>query len=368
MRYLLLFAFALFWAGQSALAQGFAAIDSHARSIPVNPRLSIAQHTALLIKPCKTEIDRARCIFTWICHHIAYDVDSYTDASMTKKEMNALQDPARVLRRRKAVCMGYAQLYQVMCQQAGLSCILVEGDAKDPIEGKIDNNSGHAWNLVKADGRWGLVDATWGAGNVNSSNVFERDFSPEYYLMPPSDFVQLHYPGDPLFQLLARPVRWKEFRQPLDSNLALNARRSRLSPDAGFEHLADTLNAWLALDTMTQRLRAAKRALQINPGSAYGRLLNVEYYMHFVQQEAKAYSAEVDLFNAGKVNSNKAWADIQYARFDRMDAGLQRCLEELRQPVDEDYNLYQLKYYAEQVPRLQKSYRLRRRELEEALK
>lgn len=55
------------------------------------------------------------------------------------------------------VCEGYARAFKVLCDEAGIPCVLVDGAA--------DNGSGnpeaHMWNYVKLDGIWYAVDVTW---------------------------------------------------------------------------------------------------------------------------------------------------------------------------------------------------------------
>ena len=51
-----------------------------------------------------------------------------------------------------AVCEGYARAFKLLCYYAGLECILVTGDSK---------GVGHMWNMVRLDGNWYHVDATW---------------------------------------------------------------------------------------------------------------------------------------------------------------------------------------------------------------
>lgn len=55
-----------------------------------------------------------------------------------------------------AVCDGYAFAYEYLLQQEGIECTIVFGRA-----GSADDMENHAWNLVKLDGQWYEVDATW---------------------------------------------------------------------------------------------------------------------------------------------------------------------------------------------------------------
>ncbi len=68
---------------------------------------------------------------------------------------------------RKSVCEGYAEAFKLLCDKAGIDCVLVSGMS--------DNGSGvpegHMWNYVKMDnGAWYAVDVTWDdAGNIPNS-------------------------------------------------------------------------------------------------------------------------------------------------------------------------------------------------------
>lgn len=56
---------------------------------------------------------------------------------------------------KKAVCAGYAVAYQYLLQQVGIEAITISGTAGGP----------HAWNIIKMEGDYYHVDATWGDGS-----------------------------------------------------------------------------------------------------------------------------------------------------------------------------------------------------------
>lgn len=56
-----------------------------------------------------------------------------------------------------AVCDGYSLAYEYLCQQAGLEVTVVLGDAG----ASTTDMGGHAWSMVKVDGKWYEVDSTW---------------------------------------------------------------------------------------------------------------------------------------------------------------------------------------------------------------
>lgn len=66
------------------------------------------------------------------------------------------------------VCEGYAEAFKMLCDRAGIPCIVVVGDAGEP----------HAWNYVKMeDGNWYAVDVTWDDQNYeNGDDLIFYDF------------------------------------------------------------------------------------------------------------------------------------------------------------------------------------------------
>lgn len=54
------------------------------------------------------------------------------------------------------VCEGYARAFQVLCQEAGIPCTLVDGTAVN-----TEGSGSHMWNYVRLDDAWYGVDVTW---------------------------------------------------------------------------------------------------------------------------------------------------------------------------------------------------------------
>ena len=58
----------------------------------------------------------------------------------------------------KAVCEGYARAFQYVLYQAGIQCLIAEGNGVNPGTGTSEP---HAWNVVRIDGQYYHVDVTW---------------------------------------------------------------------------------------------------------------------------------------------------------------------------------------------------------------
>jgi transglutaminase/protease-like cytokinesis protein 3 len=153
----------------------------------------------------KTEIEKARIIYTWLAYHIAYDVEAYLSGNYGDLS------PQGVLSSRRAVCSGYANLYQALAQEMKLEASIISGYAKGidyAVGRELDVN--HAWNGVRIDGGWYLVDATWGAGTVGDRQ-FKQKFNPHYFATPPEQFIYDHLPVDKAWQMLSNPLSQEQF-------------------------------------------------------------------------------------------------------------------------------------------------------------
>ena len=79
-----------------------------------------------------------------------------------------------------AVCDGYAKAFLLLCEKAGIPCVVVFGTA-------VDTVGNHAWNYVKMDdGKWYAIDVTWN-DNGKKDNP--------YFLMGSKNFFKIHNQG-----------------------------------------------------------------------------------------------------------------------------------------------------------------------------
>ena len=197
--------------GRAAAPGKFAAIDRHALAAPRSAERSISSLAAYLVRPARTELEKARAIYRWVTHNIAYDAAAF----FSRRFRNARATPQSVLKSRKGVCDGYSRIYAGLAKAAGLQVERVAGYAKGfgyELGDDIPKDSNHAWNAVKVDGRWILVDSTWGAGAVSGkSRSFVRAFQPHYFRTDPNEMIYAHLPEDPKWQLLDKPVSREKF-------------------------------------------------------------------------------------------------------------------------------------------------------------
>ncbi|MEL6650513.1 MAG: transglutaminase domain-containing protein, partial [Bacteroidota bacterium] len=162
-----------------------------------------------------------RAIFSWVTHRIKYDIRSYRKRDLPDPS------PKTSLRRRKAVCAGYALLIAELCRSVNIPAFYLsgytrEGDFDPDFPIRIDD---HAWNAVLLNGRWYLLDATWSSMSTKVKRKPISNFvrarlglptitktvpihkpNDNYYLLPPDQMIKDHLPLMPMWQLLSGEV------------------------------------------------------------------------------------------------------------------------------------------------------------------
>ncbi len=108
-----------------------------------------------------SDLEKETAIYSWIVNNVNYDWTHQDRMAETPRESFT---PYGGLVNRKAVCLGYATTFQLLCDLAGVECITVVGAA-------FQSQEDHGWNMVRLDGDWYCVDVTWDA------NYREQGFS-----------------------------------------------------------------------------------------------------------------------------------------------------------------------------------------------
>ncbi|MDR1678875.1 MAG: hypothetical protein LBR81_03770 [Prevotellaceae bacterium] len=172
------------------------------------------------------ETSKVIAISYWVATNISYDYKGYLEGRPE------VWTPEEVLRKRKALCGEYAELFKQLCTFAGMQAEVVGGYVKeeDFIEGDTLFRSNHAWNAVKVDGVWQLFDLTWAAGKIQPAKqtfkkntaglfgipyrqklVYRKQFNPEWIFAQPQKMIFTHLPEMPAFQMLEETLTYSEF-------------------------------------------------------------------------------------------------------------------------------------------------------------
>jgi hypothetical protein len=153
-------------------------------------------------------VDRAWIVFYWVSQNIEYDVEAYFSGNIRH------QTSADIFANRKGVCDAFGTIFETLCTAVQIECKKISGYAKG-YSFKLGQTSftqtNHAWNVIRLDGHWYLVDSTWGTGHLDSNNCNRKELQTFYFLVPPEQMIYRHLPGDPQWQLLMSPLSMDDF-------------------------------------------------------------------------------------------------------------------------------------------------------------
>lgn len=160
----------------------------------------------------RTELERLRAVWVWLCHNIEYDVSGFLGRS---EKLSSLEE---VIAAGRGVCCGYSNLCSEMCREVGIECQEVPGHSKGvgyrQGQSLREVKSDHLWNVVLLGGQWFLLDACWGAGRVDMEHEsFVKRFDDFYFLTDPEEFIDSHFPDEERWQLLDSPIAIEEFER-----------------------------------------------------------------------------------------------------------------------------------------------------------
>jgi len=185
--------------------KSFEEIDQQMLAIPGSMEKSSDLIAQFINKEFDNEADKIRAVFIWTAQNISFDIKRLykTNKNIGKKELIE-----KTLSQRKAVCEGYATLFNDLATKVGIKSYIINGYTKQ--NGTVDNY-GHAWCIAKIDSEWFVFDPTWGAGHILNSTRYIKAINNDYFKVDPQDMIASHMPIDPLWQLLDYPISNQEF-------------------------------------------------------------------------------------------------------------------------------------------------------------
>lgn len=168
-----------------------------AEQVFVDPDVALPGTVSSLTNGISDQFLKVKILHDWICDNIAYDTEMYFTGRVSA------QDYSSVLKKKKAVCSGYTNLMNQMCELAGIESIGINGYSKGfGYNGKIGRDTDHAWNAVHIGNKWYLVDVTWDAGSVDRRTFIKR-YSTEWIFLDSRSFLYSHLPEDDAYQYYA---------------------------------------------------------------------------------------------------------------------------------------------------------------------
>ncbi len=136
-----------------------------------------------IISDDMSELEKEQAVYKWLCENCEYDYRHYEIPNAAPRES---YEPYGAIVNGSAVCLGYATAFQLFMDVLDIECLTVVGAA-------FSSREDHAWNMVKIDGKWYCVDATWDCGfapshfqffNVSSEYMALSDHQWDYEVYP----------------------------------------------------------------------------------------------------------------------------------------------------------------------------------------
>ena len=241
---LLCLCFSLFALAQSTAR--YVDTDVRAMQIPKASTRTVEDIATYIKANFSTDEEKARAAFYWISQTISYDIASMNSTNYYENEQQVVDE---VMKSRKGVCMHYAALMSRICNRVGVKTFVVGGYTRQ--NGKVDILS-HAWNVSFVNGKWQIIDPTWGTGQIVNGK-FVRQLNNEFFLMQPEEGIKSHCPFDPMWQLLQYPIDNNNFSKGI---VAIDKSKPLFS-------FNDSIAAYEKADELT-RQKAALRRMENN--------------------------------------------------------------------------------------------------------
>jgi transglutaminase/protease-like cytokinesis protein 3 len=210
----------------SVQSQNYELIDNNVRDYPNFD--SIEKLVLRVDNTIKSDENKVRAYYTWMAHNIVYDLSEYykirspelnitfnskrINKSIANQKRNKLAK--RVFTNRKGLCLGLSSLFQELCLRSNIEVELIKGITKISIDdiNTTDYLKNHAWNAVKINNQWQLIDVSFSSGFENSyTEKWEKHFNDFYFFTNPEKLINTHLPANKNFQLIKEPITAKSF-------------------------------------------------------------------------------------------------------------------------------------------------------------
>ncbi len=145
----------------------------------------IAQYTEACLKGLPVgagDYEKVRYVYDFVILNTEYNVNAPNNQNICSVFIN-----------RESVCLGYAKAVQYLLKELNVECSVVTGE--------VTTGEGHAWNLVKVNGQYYYVDATWGDASYLSESGAADALSTinyDYLCITTQDLASTHIIDNPV--------------------------------------------------------------------------------------------------------------------------------------------------------------------------
>lgn len=238
-----------------AFSQDFQRIDNIVKSYPKYTQPE--QLARKITKDFSDDASRARAAFRWLTHNIRYDLEEYFQPRKViefrygseEERLQKLQEikdniVKEAFLTKKGVCEEYAQSFKKVADLMNIEAMVVKGYVRNSAYeiGRIPSTTNHAWNAVKIENKWILLDATWASGHLYNGK-WVKDFNEYFYAIDLKKINRTHYPDDKKWQIVLESGSLENFyNQPIYSHGLLKKKVEVVSPTKGNIYLNRTQN------------------------------------------------------------------------------------------------------------------------------
>lgn len=237
-------------------SQNFEKVDTKVRNYP---RFSKVENLANQIKKdFSSDEDKVRAAFIWLTKNIRYNLKilynpkkrsysfSYSSEQEKLQKQQAVMDKlvAATFRNKTGVCEEYAQSFKKICDLLNIEATVISGNVRNDANdiGKVTDDTNHAWNAVKLNNKWQILDATWAAGHEYNRRWI-RAYNEYFYNIPKDKIFKTHFPEDRVWVLRFGRMSKEEFyKQPIYTNTFLGLNSNLISPQTGIISLKSSEN------------------------------------------------------------------------------------------------------------------------------
>lgn len=214
------------------------------------PKFSKVEDLASKIaKDFASDEDKTRASFFWLTKNIRYNLKEYYNPNQRsynfkysteeekEQKLQALKDKivADAFKTKTGVCEEYAQSFKKLCDLLDIESEVIKGNVRNvPQEiGNPEKETNHAWNAVKLNGNWIILDATWAAGYEYNGRWLKK-FDNYFYNIPKDKIFKTHFPEDKIWVLRFGRITLNEFyKQPIYGKALLSSNIELISPKTG---------------------------------------------------------------------------------------------------------------------------------------
>ena len=134
-----------------------------------------------------TDYDKAKVIYNWIIENIEYDYATYNTESSEFGHMPEKDSILHVMSTKKAMCGGYANLFNYVAKLCGLDGTKVDGLSED--------GNGHIWNIVldKVTNEYIFIDTTYGVNDYENNFTYlpNHEFSKNHRVWNGEKYIEI---------------------------------------------------------------------------------------------------------------------------------------------------------------------------------